>query len=427
MYKKYFAQFRFSSPGNKSKFWDSDYAVNVIEDMRRDLKDKSNGDIKDTALAYFSSQKMRNFRLHPQGTLEWRGPRGFLDKKNWTTFFTITLPQMITFVNTVIDDKQLKYFKGDILESFVSDLKKPYEYTKNETLNFKDFEKFMNNNIRKTLPLEHPVLRTDHDVLVYARKIEIDNAEYKLPVSYSDGKYVVLKQESESAMGNTKIKLIKSVALDKLGIPKKYELVGSIDVKDGKFFNFKQHIAKNMGETIITPMASISSKLNLLDYYPDLKLASFKHLNFETEKSKINPNKVILNINGEYRQNAVWEKGKIPNYAWVNGNNSKNLLITNATGLGLLIEATDIKGKNLLRDTTFDNCAVFVESNAMYPSCMFTNCSINITKNYNKNQITDSVFETCVIKYGKKKVDITKNIKIINLDTFIKEYFNADI
>ena len=58
----------------------------------------------------YSSEKYRVFRIHPQGTLEWRGPRNFLNAGNLRDIkdFIKLLFKFISFTNNFIDSKVIK-------------------------------------------------------------------------------------------------------------------------------------------------------------------------------------------------------------------------------------------------------------------------------------------------------------------------------
>ena len=61
------------------KIWSSNWSgVNAINELRDLIKQKDW--VK--ALKFYSDDKYRIFRIHPYGTIEWRGPRDFLNYKN---------------------------------------------------------------------------------------------------------------------------------------------------------------------------------------------------------------------------------------------------------------------------------------------------------------------------------------------------------
>lgn len=62
----------------------------------------------ETASKYITDSKYRVFRLHPQGTIEWRGPRGFLNKgkldeiKQFYRLFDYLIRKVITYVDSKV-------------------------------------------------------------------------------------------------------------------------------------------------------------------------------------------------------------------------------------------------------------------------------------------------------------------------------------
>ncbi len=63
-----------------------------------------------TSKDYYTSYKYLAFRQHPQGTLEWRGPRGFLDLKNRQIifdFFVKLLYPLVRFFNDAIEKDKI--------------------------------------------------------------------------------------------------------------------------------------------------------------------------------------------------------------------------------------------------------------------------------------------------------------------------------
>lgn len=63
-----------------------------------------------TAFDYITISKYRAFRLHPQGTIEWRGPRNFLNNKNidYIKDFYILFNQLIRKFKKYMDNKTLE-------------------------------------------------------------------------------------------------------------------------------------------------------------------------------------------------------------------------------------------------------------------------------------------------------------------------------
>jgi len=70
----------------------------------------SKREIIDSFKTIYSSEKYRFLRIHPQGTLEWRGPRGFLDsgkRSEIKTFFLQKLFPFVYWITKTLDNETL--------------------------------------------------------------------------------------------------------------------------------------------------------------------------------------------------------------------------------------------------------------------------------------------------------------------------------
>ena len=58
---------------------------------------------------WLSNEKYRVIRIHPQGTLEWRGPRNFLNKRNLQTIkdFFVRLSNVVLQIAKIMDKKEI--------------------------------------------------------------------------------------------------------------------------------------------------------------------------------------------------------------------------------------------------------------------------------------------------------------------------------
>ena len=93
-------------------------SIDFLERIKKYIEEEDFGSVSDL----LSNEKMRVFRIHPQGTLEWRGPRGFLNAKDPTIIkamiqkiynFVLKLSKL-SQVNTY-EYKGIKINKKDLL------------------------------------------------------------------------------------------------------------------------------------------------------------------------------------------------------------------------------------------------------------------------------------------------------------------------
>lgn len=91
---------------DKYDFFDEDHAnVNFLSRIKTSIEQKNLEQLSHE----YNDSKYRVFRLHPQGTIEWRGPRNFLndgDVKIIKQFFLL-LWEVIGFISNALVNKQL--------------------------------------------------------------------------------------------------------------------------------------------------------------------------------------------------------------------------------------------------------------------------------------------------------------------------------
>lgn len=92
---------------------DEEYNLSSIDFARLDIfeKLKNNLDKKNynQVLSLLSTEKWRAFRIHPQGTLEWRGPRNFMNTQSIDNInkFYMLFNKLIDFIKKYMDSKTL--------------------------------------------------------------------------------------------------------------------------------------------------------------------------------------------------------------------------------------------------------------------------------------------------------------------------------
>lgn len=97
------------------KFYDTEFAnINWFNDLYDKITyqySKYNFrkiDILNFLSKYYSSAKYVIFRQHPQGTLEWRGPRGFMNHSDlYKEFFVKVVYKLVTLLNDYLDKTEI--------------------------------------------------------------------------------------------------------------------------------------------------------------------------------------------------------------------------------------------------------------------------------------------------------------------------------
>ena len=74
----------------------------------------------ESMITYLCDDKYRVLRIHPQGTLEWRGPREFLYSRNGVESYIKRLYEVVDVINSALTAKEIK---GVTREEFLENLK----------------------------------------------------------------------------------------------------------------------------------------------------------------------------------------------------------------------------------------------------------------------------------------------------------------
>src|ERR1700691_119081 len=121
-YRKLFSEFK------DINFINHDYASDKFLDEIYSILEDSEGNITHSLMWVLGSNKFRLLRIHPSGTLEWRGPRNFMNSKNFgiiSNFFVrlykvadlidkISKTKSVTVNNKVITkDSLINYSKNN--------------------------------------------------------------------------------------------------------------------------------------------------------------------------------------------------------------------------------------------------------------------------------------------------------------------------
>lgn len=131
--------------------------INLIKKALQNLG-RNHGTVK-RLVRPFTIEKYNFFRLHPQGTLEWRGPRGFITKETPELikrfFFDMLIP-LIKFMNDLIEKNYLVYNNFKISKKDFYELLKKENPTK---LKINKFNKDMDKSIIKDIYMKAPWLK----------------------------------------------------------------------------------------------------------------------------------------------------------------------------------------------------------------------------------------------------------------------------
>lgn len=155
-----------------------------------DLKNIRNGILNNNIQllnVVLSENKNQIIRLHPQGTIEWRGPRDFLNNKNMDEikeFFKFVW-YFVSKINSYLDIKQLHNIKKEDLKDILYKIDTNYPmFVKSQ--NGKDVSRFYSENADyKLLKLEEISLLYKNNQLIInsgllinrsSKKIKIENA-----------------------------------------------------------------------------------------------------------------------------------------------------------------------------------------------------------------------------------------------------------
>lgn len=124
-----------SIDGSIFQLSDSSYASEDFDTIRKALKD---GDYK-TILNYCTDEKYRLFRIHPYGTIEWRGPRDFMNDRETECIKEFYLKKFYPFVSEIIKCEESKEINGVSRDKFFEELKKErkkHEFKKTDNMEF---------------------------------------------------------------------------------------------------------------------------------------------------------------------------------------------------------------------------------------------------------------------------------------------------
>ena len=100
-----------NSDGTTIEFYSEQYANKTFyETLKKALIEKNWGTAQNVINGRINDEKYRNVRLHPHGTLEWRGPRGFLQDDKLIKEFLKKLYRVISMFGKIADKKT---WKGD--------------------------------------------------------------------------------------------------------------------------------------------------------------------------------------------------------------------------------------------------------------------------------------------------------------------------
>ena len=126
-YRELFSEFK------DINFIHESYASDEFLDVIREIIIDTEGNITSSLMRLFDDNKARLLRIHPSGTLEWRGPRNFMNSKNFSLIsdFFVRLYKVADLIDKISKIKSVtvdnKVFTKD---SLINYLKNNPEYEK---------------------------------------------------------------------------------------------------------------------------------------------------------------------------------------------------------------------------------------------------------------------------------------------------------
>src|ERR1700691_4706041 len=126
-YRELFSEFK------DINFIHESYASDEFLDVIREIIIDTEGNITSSLMRLFDDNKARLLRIHPSGTLEWRGPRNFMNSKNFSLIsdFFVRLYKVADLIDKISKIKSVtvdnKVFTKD---SLINYLKNNPEYLK---------------------------------------------------------------------------------------------------------------------------------------------------------------------------------------------------------------------------------------------------------------------------------------------------------
>lgn len=149
----------------KFNFFDSKYADKSYLDKIKDVLNKKN---YDDLRHLLNTKKYQVFRMHPQGTIEWRGPRNFLNKINLQMIkdFFMLFIEYIQFIRNALDKNSINNFtQSDLKNLNISvGLEKPSIFNKKQNSDIAKI--FMNKYKSKFEKIENILVTLENDYFV---------------------------------------------------------------------------------------------------------------------------------------------------------------------------------------------------------------------------------------------------------------------
>lgn len=160
---------------HEMNFFDEEYAKRgylgaisgIVEDSNLNRSEKI-----DQLRYWLTTEKYRNLRIHPQGTLEWRGPRNFLEREDLTVIkdFFLLLWKFISWISKAVQNKVVAGFtKEELFDSEVLNWEQQYKKLLQDVASNPKIINKLSDEMAKKLLLKRPRLLT-----YYTKKLPID-------------------------------------------------------------------------------------------------------------------------------------------------------------------------------------------------------------------------------------------------------------
>lgn len=386
------------------KFYSNDYAgfdfllklknsTNEILQAKALVKNykTSKGDLYDTIRQLYSSEKYRILRMHPQGTMEWRGPRDFMNTQNRANivkFFTKKLYPFVMFISNALDTKEITINEVKI--------------TKNEIYELLQYKNFMPKP-KRAAGLFHPEMDSD--------RIRIIMSRWGSKIKFGKGTTNLYLDEYEED-GKTKLAIMSGEVVDATLINTSIFRGNYTNCKmTDCYFLTKQDLRNKDLESMV--FTELNIKKSELRNFQTNQRDTFRFQIYESkviDSSMKNPALIDSEISNSFIVGGSMDECKVTNKSDIRATSIR----VNST-----ISDSTVKDGSEIESSTVNNCKL--ESCDNISRSKLDNCYINNIEHLNRSRFTN-----CIIKQSKHYDDNNRSI-FTNCNIETDSYFNDAI
>jgi len=236
---------------NGFTFHNEKYANSKFFKSLKTVLDKKNWEAANSLL---TSEKFRLVRLHPQGTLEWRGPRNFLIRQNYDLIkrFFLKIYEFVKWINHCASLQTYNDLDRKTILSNINDNRFILDYTDDK--NWKNIEKLIKSgridDIAAKLPLSNlaDIVKRDPGFLYNCSQIPPDKAEWLMMNDYCiPSKFWVYNNKTRDYILNQDYRLWDKFYSDFKEVPEKNQiqyLKHLINLYKSKSYMFDNYFSK---------------------------------------------------------------------------------------------------------------------------------------------------------------------------------------